>query len=702
MRALSAEDPVRLGPYRLVAVVGTGGMGRVYLARDPRGRATAVKVMRPELWHDTHMVERFRREGTAARAVRSRGVARVLQVADDGPTQWIATEFLAGPTLHQAVRAHGPLPPPAVRALGAVLARTLREVHAAGLVHRDIKPSNIVLTSGGPRIIDFGIARPEHGLTLTHTGQAPATPGFAPPEQLLGRRTGPAADVFALGAVLAFAASGRVPFEGGHVAAVQYQVVHGEPELGAVPAELREVVASCLAKEPDRRPAPRELERVLAPRGAAGLRPGSSQAVRMLLSGPLAADIAAREAAVRDLLDTVADEDTAGGGAGARAGRPDGPGRRRVVGLLAAGGVVAAGGGAAAWWLLRGGGGPGRDAATWEATPLRTYSPGATPDPLWDVTGAADAQGPDPLPLRELVVVVAPNGRPTAHRVTDGARRWRGETAVTGAPLAAGDTVLAVSREGARLLALDAASGRQRWAAAVNAAVLLAVDASRAYLVTQQNRLTAVELASRRTLWTVSPPVGCTARKPAAAAADGDRLVLFGTDGRVAALSATTGRVAWRRAGQGGSALAPAIAGDTVYLGGDHLTAVRLDDGGERWSRLSDGESGWGAPTVVEDALYAVDGTSLKRCERGGGDTTWTARLHYDPLPPQAPTVQAGTVWVALDEKGVYGVVATRTDDGTTAWPYTRTDGGPWRLAAAGNRVFVTQAGDLVAMPVAV
>jgi serine/threonine protein kinase len=144
--------------------------------------------------------------------------------------------------LDQAVERYGALGEPAVRGLGAALVRTLGEIHGAGLVHRDLKPSNIVLTSRGPRIIDFGIARPEHGLTLTTTGQSLATPGYAAPEQVLGQRTGPAGDVFSLGVVLAYAAGGRPVYEGGHVAAVQYQVVHGEPELGSVPEAIRALV----------------------------------------------------------------------------------------------------------------------------------------------------------------------------------------------------------------------------------------------------------------------------------------------------------------------------------------------------------------------------------------------------------------------------------------------------------------------------
>lgn len=211
MIPLSTGDPLRLGPYRLIGTLGEGGMGKVYFGRDNAGRKAAVKVLRPELAHDQQLAQRFVREARTAQAVASTGVARVLGSQTEGGRPWIAAEFLAGPTLEEAVTAYGPLDEPCLRALAASLARTLQDIHAAHLVHRDLKPSNIVLTSRGPRVIDFGIARPEHGLTLTTTGQVPVTPGYGAPEQVLGQRVGPAADVFSLGAVLAYAAGGNGP-----------------------------------------------------------------------------------------------------------------------------------------------------------------------------------------------------------------------------------------------------------------------------------------------------------------------------------------------------------------------------------------------------------------------------------------------------------------------------------------------------------
>ncbi|MDT9693426.1 serine/threonine-protein kinase [Streptomyces sp. P9(2023)] len=177
MKPLESGDPIRLGPYRILAVLGEGGMGKVYVGQDGEGHAAAVKVLHPHLAYDENLTRRFVREAQMARAVVSGSVARVLDAQTEGGRPWIATEFLTGPTLADAVQAHGPLDEPTVRTLAAALAHALRDIHAAGLVHRDLKPANIVMTATGPRVIDFGIARPEHGLTLTTTGQVPVTPG---------------------------------------------------------------------------------------------------------------------------------------------------------------------------------------------------------------------------------------------------------------------------------------------------------------------------------------------------------------------------------------------------------------------------------------------------------------------------------------------------------------------------------------------
>ncbi|MFF9560134.1 serine/threonine-protein kinase [Streptomyces albus] len=273
MQPLEPEDPRTLGDYRLLRRLGAGGMGRVYLARSAGGRTVAVKVVHPQHAVDEEFRVRFRREVAAARRVGGAWTAPVLDADTDGPVPWVATGYVAGPSLTQAVAGHGALPEAAVRALGAGLGEALRHVHGLGLVHRDVKPSNVLLTLDGPRLIDFGIARAMEGTaSLTSTGVSVGSPGYMAPEQILGERVTGAADVFALGAVLAYAATGRAPFPGGSSAALLYHVVHGEPRLDGLPDGLRELVTRALAKDPGQRPAPDELVGGLAgEEGGAGL-----------------------------------------------------------------------------------------------------------------------------------------------------------------------------------------------------------------------------------------------------------------------------------------------------------------------------------------------------------------------------------------------------------------------------------------------
>ncbi|MCX3061264.1 serine/threonine-protein kinase [Streptomyces beihaiensis] len=282
MQPLQADEPTTVGPYRLLGRLGHGGMGRVYLGRSAGGRTVAVKVVHPHFALDDQFRARFRREVEAARRVGGAWTAPVLDADPEAPVPWVATGYVAGPSLTQAVGgadggesvdgARRALPEHSVRALGAGLAEALEAVHGLGLVHRDVKPSNVLLTLDGPRLIDFGIARATDGTaSLTSTGVSIGSPGYMAPEQILGKGVTGAADVFSLGAVLVYAARGESPFPGDSSAALLYKVVHEEPELGALTGELRDVAAACLAKDPAARPAPREVARRLAPDGAARL-----------------------------------------------------------------------------------------------------------------------------------------------------------------------------------------------------------------------------------------------------------------------------------------------------------------------------------------------------------------------------------------------------------------------------------------------
>src|SRR3954469_7740194 len=270
MQPLAAEDPTTVGPYRLLGRLGHGGMGPVDLGRSAGGRTVAVKIVHPHFALDEEFRARFRREVEAARKVGGAWTAPVLDADPEASVPWVATAYAAGPSLAAAVTDRGPLPVPSVRVLGAGLAEALVAVHELGLVHRDVKPSNVLLTLDGPLLIDFGIARATDGTaSLTSTGVSVGSPGYMSPEQILGKGVTGAADLFSLGAVLAYAATGRPPFPGDSSAALLYKVVHEQPELASLDGDLRPLAEACLAKEPGARPTPGEVARRLAPEGAA-------------------------------------------------------------------------------------------------------------------------------------------------------------------------------------------------------------------------------------------------------------------------------------------------------------------------------------------------------------------------------------------------------------------------------------------------
>ncbi|GGU73609.1 hypothetical protein GCM10010275_05380 [Streptomyces litmocidini] len=271
LEALPPGRPPRiLGPYRLLARLGAGGMGEVHLAcradaptADPY-RMVAVKTVRDDLEADGDFRTRFRREIAAARTVDGPGVARLVDADADAPSPWLATEYVPGPSLAEAVVRSGALPAGTVRALGAALAGALAGVHAAEVLHRDLKPANVLLAAAGPKLIDFGIAQAFEATALTSTGLVVGSPGFMSPEHLVGSRAVvPASDVFCLGAVLAFAASGRGPFHDDEMAAVIYRISRAEADLDGVPEELRPVLERCLRLDPAQRPSAAELAGLL-------------------------------------------------------------------------------------------------------------------------------------------------------------------------------------------------------------------------------------------------------------------------------------------------------------------------------------------------------------------------------------------------------------------------------------------------------
>ncbi|WP_062217868.1 serine/threonine-protein kinase [Streptomyces sp. NBRC 109706] len=310
MRSLRPGQPSQVGPYRLLGQLGEGGMGQVFLGRAPGGRLAAIKLVRQELASDPEFRLRFRREIDAARRVSGEWTAPVLDSDTESAVPWVATGYVPGPSLATVTGEYGPLPRPTLWALLHGLTLALTDIHAKGLIHRDLKPSNILITLNGPRVIDFGIVRAADASRATRTGAMVGSPGYMAPEQVRGEHITVAADVFALGAVLAHAATGFPPFarDQPSLHTVLYRVLHEPPELGPesgpLTGPLRELTERCLSKDPAGRPSLPEISRLAAERA------GDS---RVWLPAPLTSQLG-RDAA--DLLSLDGPHPTEVGGSG--------------------------------------------------------------------------------------------------------------------------------------------------------------------------------------------------------------------------------------------------------------------------------------------------------------------------------------------------------------------------------------------------
>ncbi|HWM38084.1 MAG TPA: protein kinase, partial [Streptomyces sp.] len=265
---LGSGDPAEVGPYRLEAVLGAGGMGRVYLGHTPAGSEVAVKLVHREYAGDRSFRKRFEQEVAAARRVQGLYTVPVVDADLQADEPWLATAYVPGPSLQDAVDdggppgqgpGGGPLPVDAALGLIARVAEALQSIHAAGVIHRDLKPSNIILTAEGPKVIDFGIARAADVTSVTGTGMRAGTPAYMAPEYIRGQALTEAVDIFALGLVAHFAATGRLAFGGGSAHSVTYRILEQDPDLDDCPEPVRSIAARCLGKDPQRRPTPAEV-----------------------------------------------------------------------------------------------------------------------------------------------------------------------------------------------------------------------------------------------------------------------------------------------------------------------------------------------------------------------------------------------------------------------------------------------------------
>ncbi|MGP4044138.1 serine/threonine-protein kinase [Streptomyces sp. 2A115] len=283
---LQADDPPLVAGYRLAARLGAGGMGRVYLSHTQGGRPVAIKVIRPELADDPAFRRRFSREIKAAQRVRGAYTAELIDADADGVPPWLATLYVPGPSLADAVARRGPLPVPAVLWLMAGVAEALQAIHGAGIVHRDLKPSNVLLAADGPRVIDFGISLTSGITSHTATGASVGTPQFMAPEQASAGEVTAATDVFALGQTAAFAALGEPLYGDGNSVGVLYRIVHERPDLSLLPAQLRPLFARCLAADPEERATPAEIVEWCRQRLGRGVDVGAGPAVWREVMGP--------------------------------------------------------------------------------------------------------------------------------------------------------------------------------------------------------------------------------------------------------------------------------------------------------------------------------------------------------------------------------------------------------------------------------
>ncbi|MCX4788740.1 MULTISPECIES: protein kinase domain-containing protein [unclassified Streptomyces] len=698
---LSHDDPQDLGGYQPVARLGSGGMGTVYLARSDRGRTVALKTMHARIASDPVARTRFRLEVEAARVIGPVHGARVFAADPAAVTPWLATEYVLGPPLDEALDLAGPLPEPAVRALGALLCRALTQLHLSGVVHRDLKPSNIMLMVDGPKVIDFGIARAIGDERLTRTGAAAGTPAFMSPEQATGQDHTAAGDVFALAGVLTRAASGHGPFGSGQPADLLYRVRYAAPDLTGVPEGLLPILAGCLSKDPAERPTTTALAAALAP-------PPGTFAEHLPES--LLLEIARRAAAVWAVapyrLPPPADHalaDTA----------PDGPRRRGLSrrGLLTLGGGTLLGGAAGAAGLRYL---PGRD----DPAPGKSAPPARRPawDMRWQVKadyGITPRVPPVPLLLEELVVVSVSASSLQALDPVSGEGRWTDpdvcrphQVTTDGKQICAIEYTLEET-DPLTLCTVNLGDGKLTTPFARLPGLegrhlenqVLGVAGGTVYVVGGHGRystegfrrdqtwsLLAVDSRTGDIRWTrplPARPDGSERLHFLTAQVRGTYLVLVqqSAAGRLtlAVLDTRTGRRLWDTPldGEQHAFTRARLAVDDrhVYTTSGGLRALRLADGGSAW-RFTQGRSGaaYSPPTVAGEAVYVVE-ESLGIVSVGASDgkLRWAEKGRADTgtVLDVAPAVGVDYVYSAATS----ALTATRLRTGVSSRPFRAAPG---------------------------
>ncbi|WP_078946226.1 protein kinase domain-containing protein [Streptomyces exfoliatus] len=705
-------SPARIGPYEVFQLLGEGGMGRVFLARSPGSRLVALKVIRPEYAETPDFRGRFRREAEAARSVSGFFTPPVLDADADAPQPWLATAYVPAPSLHEVVRGFGVLPEPALRALGTGLAEALLAIHEAGIVHRDLKPGNVLVAEDGPRVIDFGISRAADATQVTRTGTVMGTPGFMAPEQIVSsREAGPAADVFSLGCVLVFAATGQGPFGAGGTAEILYRAVHHPPRLDGVPTALGPLIDACLDKDPALRP---PAASVLATLGAAD--PAA------LLTEGLRRDLARRAAHAAVLVTAPPVPVTPLAPTLAPAGA-EGPSRRAFLWIAAGGTTAVAAGGAAALtaWRSRTGKEPPRSGGG-TVTGAGTGSTGvaepgipAGPEPRWKTPVKSLDNGQ--LRLLGDTLVRWDSTDAIGYDTATGKQRWTGSlrppSEVTSAPKwlgVQGSMLFAEgwSGENGYLFGVDA-TGRQKFAYAVTRAgadgrvpyvqSVQSVSGSIAVLAVSGDDgygIVAVDLTSGRVLWSHRRIRGSDFQ----AHADG-RHCFLQDNGTLRGLDLRSGTERWSVPDVIEPGAYPRLASDgtTLLVVSVKVQAFRASDGAKLWTAVN--ETTTLSPATVrggrahvfdgQDRVFALDmrigeqawhtASPLNLTTSGG------ANSHG---PTVSPSVVAAATYATGD---VPGFVVLRASDGKPLWAHQPSGGeaggkSAWLLQTSGDSLF--------------
>ncbi|MFF7448384.1 MULTISPECIES: PQQ-binding-like beta-propeller repeat protein [unclassified Streptomyces] len=651
---LTQHDPRRIGPFEVLGRLGAGGMGLVYLARSASGRRVAIKTVRTELAEDQLFRVRFTREVEAARAVSGFYTAAVVDADPRAAVPWLATAYVPAPSLEEIVNECGPLPAQAVRWLAAGVAEALQSIHGAGLVHRDLKPSNVLVVEDGPRVIDFGIASGVSNTRLTMTNVAVGTPAYMSPEQAKDSRsvTG-ASDVFSLGSMLVFAATGHPPFHGANPVETVFMLLREGPDLEGLPDELRPLIESCMQMDATGRPNPADLQAQLAPHLFGS---GSDD------SGTASAWLPERAVSLiegRRNGRTAVRPGPAGRSAGGRvAPVPPPPPHDPVVparvpvGAPDTGPVRLAGAQVPI--------GPGPRVADARAAAVKAPPPEAGLVASWSKPRPG-VNGADP-------VIPAP---PPAPEPGGGWRPWRFRMSndVWGTPAVADDLVYVTSFE---VHALDVATGRRRFKTR-DVAWSMAVADGRIH-ASDGPTLFALEAREGADLWRLQTDAWVYSLK-----ADRGTVVTGTRGGGVQAWEASGGQKLWEITGAQtdfeSPEAGPALHDGTVYVWQDaRLRALDARTGDERWSYpIGDAASCGGVPVRVTHApdgyAYVSAGTRVLALDIATGQVKWHFEAPAVFLCPPAfvpgPAVTGGGVYLADYLGTVYALDAS---DGRDRW----------------------------------